>query len=594
VEQIKHHLMNQLQEQAERATTHENRARELAEALRKQEHERNDAEERMKKELMIARSQTESKVGDVATKARKEELRLMHELEELKKKSNNETSELQDQLDGHLKRLKQLERENIESKSEAQRNERVLWQQQEKTQKLQESLEASKRKHDVQEQRAKELAKTLEEQEKKRWLLESQLNAARAQASSRDQEVAAQVAAAAKEKEDELMKMISESNESAAKLQTELSQAVAAERRQKEIMKEKMQKITEDLMKKVEREEKQRSDLEFKLQAEIKATKEKLTEKSREKQKQLEKQINEANTQLSATKHKLEEQLSMRNKELEDERVVREQIEASLAREEKKRAALKRHLKKKLKDQLQEFEAERKEMTKKYEDALAAARIAEEKQMDQSRNLKESKRARNEIVSLASGQSAATVNKLERELANMRTQLELQRQQTIDARREVQEIQEKQKNKLDKMNVGLHFSSIQSQSTTTPVQLTPRHEKMQKMHIQHEVERETHHERVRQEKARQRAMLKERLERKRGEDRPHSTSMAPGHRPMQVANAWGQRDQEDGGSLNSGNGVEGSGGRGKNTKSFYQSPDGGRKITVRSTRPVVDFTCDDF
>jgi hypothetical protein len=588
-------MMHQVQEQTERAKTHETRAHELAQALHNEEQKRKDVEEQLKKELVTARAQVESKIGEVASKAREEELRLLNELEESKMNSTKQTSALQEQLDAQLERLQQLEKERTDAKSEAQRNERVLWQQQEKAQQLHESLAASKRERDVQEQRAHELSKVLEEQEQKRWLLESQLNAARAQASSRDQEVATQMEAVGKAKEEQLMKMISESRQQTTLVQSELSQAVTAERREKESIKEKMQNITEELMLKVEREKKQRAVLESRLQAEMKAATEKVTQESLARQKHLEKQIQETNGHLTATKQALEEQLNMRNKQLEDERIVREEIEASLAREEKKRAALKRHLKKKLKDQMKEFEEERREMAKKYEKALTVARIAEEKQQSDSRDLKESKRARNEIVSLASAQSTSAVKKLEQELAMMRTQLELQRQQTQDARQEMYAMQGNMPGNnafdIDLGNVGLHVSNMASHNgaTATPtVHLTPRHEKMQKMHIQHEVERETHHERVRQEKARQRAMLKERLERKRGEDRPHSTSVAPGRRP--VASAWGGVGVEGAGE---GQGErEASGGRGKDLKSFYQSGDGGRQINVRSKRPVVDFTID--
>ena len=278
--------------------------------------------------------------------------------------------------------------------------------------------------------------------------------------------------------------------------------------------------------------------------------------------------------------------LNMRSKQWEDERFAREKIEASLAKEEKKRAALKRHLKNKLKEQMKEFEEERRKMAKKYEQAMDAARIAEDKQKSQLRDSAESKRARNEMVSLASAQSSdAAVKKLEKELAKMRTQLELQRQHTQDARKEVVQMREE--------GVKLNLTSQVSNASGGVVHLTPRHEKMQKMHIQHEVEREQHHERVRSERERQKAELRERLERKK--QRPHTTSMAPGQRPGKSTSAWGSGGGEDG-RRNEGTKVgkdnEGSGGRGTGEGGNWGNSDA-RHIRVRSRRPVVDFTEDD-
>ena len=124
--------------------------------------------------------------------------------------------------------------------------------------------------------------------------------------------------------------------------------------------------------------------------------------------------------------------------------------------------------------------------------------------------------------------------------------------------------------------------------------LTPRHEKTERIQIQHDVEREQHHERVRRERERQRALLRERLERKRGEEmRPHTSSLAPGHRgggggeggERKVAGgAWGENTVAAGR-------IEGSGGRGKNQKNLYSSGDDARTVVVKSRRPIVDF-CD--
>ena len=599
LEQIKYHMSNQVREQAERAEIHEGKARQLEQALRDEEQKRQKLELRLEKELEMARGQVESKIGEVANKAREEEARLIQELEDSKATSKDQTTALQVQLDAQLQRSKRLEAERFEAKSEASRNERVLWEQQEKAQKLHESLEASQKERKIQEERAKELASILEEQEQKRWALESQLNAARAQASSRDDEIAVQVAAAGKAKEDQLMEMISDSRKEAQQLQQELSEAVAAERREKERIQEAMRaeaeslqlqqrQITKDLLAKVKKEEKRREKLETTLQAEIKETTKKLTGESMAKQARLEAQIQESNDQLNATKNALEAQLDVRGKQLEEERIAREEIEITLAREEKKRAALKRHLKNKLKEQMKLFEKERREMATKYEEAMDAARSVEQKQS--RRATTEQNIARNEIVALASSQNNEAVKKLEKELAEMRTQLELQRQHTVDARQEVVKMRQGDTNTMTSLSIARMDSS-------NGVQLTPRHEKMQKMHIQHEVERETHHERVRQEKARQRAMLKERLERKRGEDRPQTTAVAPGQRPMykpQPTSAWGGEVEAKGEELKMGGSDHSSkgGGRGKNLKNLFSSGEGSRQIIVRSKRPVVDFTAD--
>ena len=176
-------------------------------------------------------------------------------------------------------------------------------------------------------------------------------------------------------------------------------------------------------------------------------------------------------------------------------------------------------------------------------------------------------------------------------MAKMRTQLELQRQHTVDARQEMVKMRQGE-------TKTMVSSKIARMEPSNEVQLTPRHEKMQKMHIQHEVERETHHERVRQEKARQRAMLKERLERKRGEDRPHTTTVAPRQRPMHKqppTSAWGRQDEGKGEELQMGGREYHSskgGGRGENLKNLFSSGEGSRQIIVRSKRPVVDFTAD--
>ena len=120
--------------------------------------------------------------------------------------------------------------------------------------------------------------------------------------------------------------------------------------------------------------------------------------------------------------------------------------------------------------------------------------------------------------------------------------------------------------------------------------LTPRHEKTERIQIQHDVEREQHHERVRRERERQRALLRERLERKRGEEmRPHTSSLAPGSRGGErkvAGDAWGENI-----SVAEGNRTEGSGGRGKNQNNLYSSGDSARTVVVKSRRPVVDF-CD--
>jgi hypothetical protein len=55
------------------------------------------------------------------------------------------------------------------------------------------------------------LSEALQAEEKKRWELESQLNAARAQGNAREAEVTAQITAASKAKEEALQVMISES-----------------------------------------------------------------------------------------------------------------------------------------------------------------------------------------------------------------------------------------------------------------------------------------------------------------------------------------------------------------------------------------------
>ena len=355
----------------------------------------------------------------------------------------------------------------------------------------------------------------------------------------------------------------------------------------------------------------------------MRETSEKQTEESRARKKEWENEIKQANIQLDTTKRELEEQLHIRSKQFEDERIAREQIEASLQKEEKKRvsqkiiylfffkfkyltvltyfifffkyfqAALKRHLKNKLKDQMKSFEKERNEMSKKYEEALIAAR--EEKQKSQFKDSVESRRARDEIMSLASGQNSdVAVKKLEKELAKMKTQLELQRQQTQDERKKVSDLKEVVQMR---ESGGLHLSNMnnnhhnnhhhqqQQNNQNNAVHLTPRHEKMQKMHIQHEVEREQHHERVRQERERQKAELRERLERKK--QRPSTTSVAPGHRPSPVASAWG----DSSGERKNGD-QKGSGGRSKGERSNYNSGES-RQIQVRSKRAVVDFTCED-
>ena len=251
--------------------------------------------------------------------------------------------------------------------------------------------------------------------------------------------------------------------------------------------------------------------------------------------------------------------------------------------------ALKRHLKNKLKDQMKSFEKERNEMSKKYEEALVAAR--EEKQKSQSKDSAESRRARNEIMALASGQNSdVAVKKLEKELAKMRTQLELQRQHTQDERKKVSDLKEvvqmRESGGLNLSNMNNNHHQQQQQNNQNAVHLTPRHEKMQKMHIQHEVEREQHHERVRQERERQKAELRERLERKK--QRPSTTSVAPGHRPSPVASAWG----DDSGERKNGTDQKGSGGRSNGERSNYNSGES-RQIQVRSKRAVVDFTCED-
>ena len=55
------------------------------------------------------------------------------------------------------------------------------------------------------------MSEALQAEEKKRWELESQLNAARAQGNAREAEVTAQITAASRAKEEALQGMISES-----------------------------------------------------------------------------------------------------------------------------------------------------------------------------------------------------------------------------------------------------------------------------------------------------------------------------------------------------------------------------------------------
>ena len=189
----------------------------------------------------------------------------------------------------------------------------------------------------------------------------------------------------------------------------------------------------------------------------------------------------------------------------------------------------------------------------------------------------------------------------------MRTQLELQRQQTKTAQQESAALRERVESQERGTDHG-HRRRFQWRFELGPLRgisggprvgtgrmgaggLTPRHEKTERIQIQHDVEREQHHERVRRERERQRAMLRERLERKRGEDaRPHTSSMAPGSRAggggeRKVAgDAWGENTMSQ-------QRVAGSGGRGKNQRNLYSSGDEARTVVVRSRRPVVDF-CD--
>ena len=62
-------------------------------------------------------------------------------------------------------------------------------------------------------------------------------------------------------------------------------------------------------------------------------------------------------------------------------------------------------LKKKLKEQMLEFEEERRAMTAKYEAAMAKAEQAAENQARSTKELRESKIARDEMVSLATAQA---------------------------------------------------------------------------------------------------------------------------------------------------------------------------------------------
>ena len=74
--------------------------------------------------------------------------------------------------------MARLENERASALAEAKTNERVLWQQQEKAQRLHASLEEAKTTKKIQEERAG-LSEALQAEEQKRWALESQLNAAR-------------------------------------------------------------------------------------------------------------------------------------------------------------------------------------------------------------------------------------------------------------------------------------------------------------------------------------------------------------------------------------------------------------------------------
>ena len=118
----------------------------------------------------------------------------------------------------------------------------------------------------------------------------------------------------------------------------------------------------------------------------------------------------------------------------------------------------------------------------------------------------------------------------------------------------------------------------------------PRHEKTERIQIQHDVEREQHHERVRRERERQRSYASGKIGEKAREDaRPHTSSLAPDRVP--VVEARGRSQETPGENTMSQQRVAGSGGRGKNQRNLYSSGDEARTVVVRSRRPVVDF-CD--
>ena len=203
--------MSQMQEQARAAAEQASRATDLASRLQKEEERRKATVARLEQELREARLQSESKVGELSVRAKAEEARLMKELTATKEASEKECSALKAAVRAQEEAVARLEKERASALAEAKTNERVLWQQQEKAQRLHLSLEEAKNAKKVQEERAVKLANALQAEEQKRWALESQLNAARAQANSREAEVAAQISAASKIKEEALQKMILES-----------------------------------------------------------------------------------------------------------------------------------------------------------------------------------------------------------------------------------------------------------------------------------------------------------------------------------------------------------------------------------------------
>jgi hypothetical protein len=98
--------------------------------------------------------QSESKVGEVATRAKAEEARLTKELAATHKASEKERSALQAAVKAQEDAVARLEKERAAALAEAKTNERVLWQQQEKAQRLHASLEEAKVAKKVQEERA--------------------------------------------------------------------------------------------------------------------------------------------------------------------------------------------------------------------------------------------------------------------------------------------------------------------------------------------------------------------------------------------------------------------------------------------------------